>query len=82
MDAFTGMANNWHYVKQWQHLHEMKVAARMPIQLINAPPDYSRLDLPQSDRVMGRTISMLIKLSWTDDMLAERIDKINHALKG
>lgn len=80
--CFYWYANNWHYVKQWQHLHEMKVAARMPIQLINAPPDYSRLDLPQSDRVMGRTISMLIKLSWTDDMLAERIDTINQALKG
>jgi len=36
--------------------------------------------MPKSDHIIGRTISMQIKLSWTPDELAQRISRVNSAL--
>lgn len=54
----------------------MMVAAKLPAQTYDHCPDYGRIDMPQSDRIMGRTISMQIKLGWRADELQERIEKI------
>jgi 8-amino-3,8-dideoxy-alpha-D-manno-octulosonate transaminase len=54
----------------------LKSAARLPIALLKNRPDYENIDLPQSDQIMSKTISMLIKLSWTEDELNQRIEKI------
>ncbi|MDM8550887.1 DegT/DnrJ/EryC1/StrS family aminotransferase [Desulfobacterales bacterium HSG2] len=35
-----------------------------------------QVELPRSDEIISRTISMLIKLSWTEEELEQRIDKI------
>jgi 8-amino-3,8-dideoxy-alpha-D-manno-octulosonate transaminase len=80
--CFYWYGNNWHYLKQWGHLHRMNGAAKMPVELMAVPPDFSRIQLPKSDRIMGKTISMQIKLSWTEDMMEKRIEKINQVLKG
>ncbi|MFH2066037.1 MAG: DegT/DnrJ/EryC1/StrS family aminotransferase [Pseudomonadota bacterium] len=80
--CFYWYGNNWHYLKQWGHLHRMNGAAKMPVELMAVPPDFSRIQLPKSDRIMGKTISMQIKLSWTEDMIEKRIEKINQVLKG
>ena len=73
--------NNWHYIRHWQHLHKMVSPARLPVRLLKAPPDYSRVDLPQSDRIMGRTISMQIKLTWSEEEVAKRIEKIVNVMQ-
>ncbi len=78
--VFYWYANNWHYFKNWQHLKLMQVAARLPAQLAPNLPDYSRISCPQSDEVISRTISMLIKLSWTPEELRERCDKLFRAV--
>lgn len=74
--CFYWYDNNWHYIRQWDHLKKLKSAARLPIALLENRPDYENIDLPQSDQIMSRTISMLIKLSWTEDELGQRIEKI------
>ncbi len=74
--CFYWYDNNWHYIRQWDHLKKLKSAARLPIALLENRPDYENIDLPQSDQIMSRTISMLIKLSWTEDELKQRIEKI------
>ena len=74
--CFYWYDNNWHYLRRWDHLKKLKSAARLPLTLLDEVPDYSRLALPRSDAVMGRTISMLIKLSWTDDEVAQRGEKM------
>jgi 8-amino-3,8-dideoxy-alpha-D-manno-octulosonate transaminase len=74
--CFYWYDNNWHYLRQWQHLKEMKVAAILPAQLADNCPDYSAVQLPQSDQIMGRTICMLIKLSWSPEDIAQRIHNI------
>ncbi|MDI6687298.1 MAG: DegT/DnrJ/EryC1/StrS family aminotransferase, partial [Desulfobacterales bacterium] len=79
--CFYWYANNWHYIKQWDHLKKLKSAARLPIELLENRPDYEKIDLSQSDQIMSRTISMLIKLSWTEDELGQRIEKIVKVIK-
>jgi len=72
--------NNWHYIRQWHHIRSLSAPARMPIALVPTRPDYDRLDLTQSDAIMARTISMPIKLSWSESAVAERADRMAHIL--
>ncbi|MEJ2656474.1 MAG: DegT/DnrJ/EryC1/StrS family aminotransferase [Desulfobacterales bacterium] len=74
--CFYWYDNNWHYIRQWDHFKSLKSPARLPISLIKDHPDYEKIQLPRSDGIMARSISMLIKLSWTADELSRRIEKI------
>ncbi len=78
--CFYWYGNNWHYLRQWDHLKQMTVAAKLHAQLCDHLPDYGSIDLPASDRIMSRTISMQIKLSWNQEELEERIVKIQRVL--
>lgn len=78
--CFYWYDNNWHYLRQWQHLKKMEVAAKLPIQVYDNAPDYSQIQLPASDAIMSRTICMLIKLSWSPADVEERITKIKDVL--
>ncbi|QTA90456.1 DegT/DnrJ/EryC1/StrS family aminotransferase [Desulfonema magnum] len=79
--CFYWYENNWHYIRQWDHLKKLQTSARLAIQLLENCPDYQQLNLPQSDGIMSRTISMLIKLSWTEQELVQRIDKMTEVIK-
>jgi 8-amino-3,8-dideoxy-alpha-D-manno-octulosonate transaminase len=74
--CFYWYDNNWHYIRQWDHLKRLKSAAKLPAELFEHRPNYEKMELLQSDKIIGRTISMLIKLSWTEDELKQRIEKI------
>jgi 8-amino-3,8-dideoxy-alpha-D-manno-octulosonate transaminase len=79
--CFYWYDNNWHYIRQWDHLKQLKGAARLPLQLLDNCPDYSNVQLPRSDALMARTISMLIKLSWTEQEIDQRIQSMVRVLK-
>jgi 8-amino-3,8-dideoxy-alpha-D-manno-octulosonate transaminase len=79
--CFYWYDNNWHYIRQWDHFKNLKSPARLPITLIEKLPEYEKIKFPKSDSIMARTISMLIKLSWTEEELAQRIEKITGVLK-
>ncbi len=68
--------NNWHYFRAWDHLKSLSFAARHTMELIEGSPDYSKVELEQSDKIIGRAISMQIMLSWTDKDIDDRIEKI------
>ncbi|MGA8181623.1 MAG: DegT/DnrJ/EryC1/StrS family aminotransferase [Desulfobacterales bacterium] len=74
--CFYWYDNNWHYIRQWDHFKGLKSPAGLPITLVKDRPDYEKIRLPISNGIMKRTISMLIKLSWTADELSRRIEKI------
>ncbi|MCP3952069.1 MAG: DegT/DnrJ/EryC1/StrS family aminotransferase [Desulfobacterales bacterium] len=80
--CFYWYDNYWHYIRQWPHIRQLKSAARLPIHLQENIPDYDALDLRQSDAIMGRTISMQIKLSWSEAELESRIEKMATVLRG
>jgi 8-amino-3,8-dideoxy-alpha-D-manno-octulosonate transaminase len=79
--CFYWYDNNWHYHRKWDHLKKLHSAAGLPITLVQNPPDYQSLCLNQSDAVMRRLISMQIKLSWSQDDLDRRVEKIETALQ-
>lgn len=79
--CFYWYDNNWHYFRNWDHLKKLQSAAVLPLKLLTHCPNYETVDLPQSDHIMSRTISMLIKLSWTKEDLKERIEKIKSVFK-
>jgi len=80
--CFYWFDNNWHYPRGWDHLKELRTASRSPLTLLDPPPDLSRLDIEASDAVMSRTISMLVKLSWTEPELNRLQDRISAAFEG
>jgi 8-amino-3,8-dideoxy-alpha-D-manno-octulosonate transaminase len=75
--CFYWYDNNWHYLRQWHHLKKMTAAAKLPAQIFDHCPDYGQIELPRSDAIMGRTISMQIKLGWSEAELQQRIEKMN-----
>ncbi len=79
--CFYWYDNNWHYLRQWHHLKRMKVAAKLPAQLFENSPNYENIEMPQSDAIMARTISMQMKLSWTPADVEERIAKVVQVLE-
>jgi len=72
--VFYWYANNWHYLKNWQHIKSMKGPARLPIDLNKDYPDYTQVNLPRSDDIMSRSFSILINLSWTKADIQQRIE--------
>ena len=79
--CFYWYDNNWHYLRQWHHLKQMMVAAKLPAQLYENGQNYNVVQMPQSDAIMSRTISMQIKLSWTLADVEDRIAKVEQVLK-
>ncbi len=72
--------NNYHYIKNWHHLKDFSVAAKLPVQIIDPDRNYRDVQLPKSDDLLSRLISMIIKVSWTEDQLTDHIDKVTGAL--
>ncbi|MFO7600674.1 MAG: DegT/DnrJ/EryC1/StrS family aminotransferase [Candidatus Desulfacyla sp.] len=80
--CFYWYDNNWHYFRRWDHFKTLASTARLAIMNYDNCPDYMQVRLPQSDAIMGRTLSMQIKLSWTENELNQRIDKIKGLFAG
>lgn len=79
--CFYWYDNNWHYIKKWDHLKQLKALGKLPAELVKGMPDYSKIGFPASDAIMGRTISVLIKLSWTAQEVEERAVKMADAIR-
>lgn len=73
--------NNWHYIKRWHHLKEMKSLFPISDQIKNGMQDLKNVTFPQSDDYISRNISCLIKLSWTEEEVKERAEKMVEAIK-
>ena len=73
--------NNFHYIKNWDHLKNMNTIAKLPIEMMEAPQDYKNLKLPKSDEVLSRMVCFLIKVNWTEEELDSYVAKIEQVLK-
>ncbi|MDP5061352.1 MAG: DegT/DnrJ/EryC1/StrS family aminotransferase [Maribacter sp.] len=79
--CFYWFDNNWHYYKKWEHLTHKRSLGKLPQEVVNQLPDYSQSDFSKSDAWIGRTISCLVKLSWTEEDVAERATKMKDVLE-
>jgi 8-amino-3,8-dideoxy-alpha-D-manno-octulosonate transaminase len=79
--SFYWYDNNWHYIRNWHHIQNMQTAMKMGQNYLENMSDYSQLELPQSDDIISRTISMQIKLGWTEEQINERCEKIENIFR-
>lgn len=78
--CFYWYDNNWHYHRKWDHIKTFASPGRLSIDRFGYGPDLTKIVLPQSDAIMGRTISMLIKLRWTEDQVRDRLARMKSVL--
>lgn len=73
--------NNWHYVRKWEHLKNIKSLFPISNELKIGLKYLHTKSFEQSDHYIGRNISCLIKLSWSEDEVNERASKMVEAIK-
>lgn len=73
--------NMYHFINQWEHIKEGKVAAKTNVQLLGAPQDYQNLHLPKTQETIGRLISFGIRASWTDSELDQLLQKMKTSIE-
>ncbi len=69
--------NMYHFINQWDHLKEMRTASKLTAQLVPLPQDYKKLQLPESQEVIGKLISFGIRCTWTEQELKDLAAKIS-----
>ena len=64
--------NNWHYVRKWEHLKNQKSLFPFSTELKKGLSYLKKKSFDKSDHFIGRNISCLIKLSWTEPEVMKR----------
>lgn len=80
--CFYWYDNNWHYYRKWEHLIEKKSLGKLPAEVSHQLPDYTKSDFSMSDHWVGRNISCLIKLRWSEDEVRLRAEKMAKIISG
>jgi 8-amino-3,8-dideoxy-alpha-D-manno-octulosonate transaminase len=70
--CFYWFVNNWHYINGWEHLRDLKGMGNIPSEIKNQMQDLNNTDFSKSDAWMGRAISSLVKIGWTEAQTQER----------
>jgi len=73
--------NMYHFINQWDHFKNLKSAAPLAIHHFGAPQDYNSLELPKSQEVVGRLISLGVRATWTKEEMDELAEKMISAIK-
>jgi 8-amino-3,8-dideoxy-alpha-D-manno-octulosonate transaminase len=78
---FYWYEHNWHYIRKWEHLKKEKTLNRLNEDQINALKRLNTQDFSKSDAIMSCCISTAIGLSWTDEQLREKTNRLSAAIK-
>ncbi|PWI28996.1 L-glutamine--2-deoxy-scyllo-inosose aminotransferase KanB [Flavobacteriaceae bacterium LYZ1037] len=73
--------NSWHYIREWQHLKKLKTLYPLSQEVKDGLHYLQTKTFEQSDHYIGRNISCLIKLSWTEAEVKVRLEKMVEAIK-
>ncbi len=73
--------NMYHFINQWDHLKNMRSAAPLAIHHLGAPQDYNKLELPKSQEVIGRLISLGVRATWTEEEMDKQADEMIKIIK-
>jgi len=68
--------NNWHYIRKWEHLKDLKTLYPLSNKVKEGLKYLQTKTFEQSDHYIGRNISCLIKLSWTENEVVKRANKM------
>jgi 8-amino-3,8-dideoxy-alpha-D-manno-octulosonate transaminase len=69
---FYWYANNWHYIKKWDHLKTVQSLNALSEAQNNALKKLSTTSFAESDAIMSRCISTAISLAWTEEQVHEK----------
>jgi 8-amino-3,8-dideoxy-alpha-D-manno-octulosonate transaminase len=73
--------NNWHYIREWQHLKDLKTLYPLSQEVKDGLAYLQTKTFEQSDHYIGRNLSCLIKLSWTEEEVKARAKKMVELIK-
>lgn len=79
--VFYWYDNNWHYHRRWEHLKGLKSLGALPAETARRTREANDRDFPDSDAWMGRCLSVLIKLSWTEEEVRRRAAALSNVLQ-
>lgn len=71
-DCFHYYDNNWHYIRKWEHLINQKSLIPLSNELKDGLSYLKHKTFDKSNHFIGRNISCLIKLSWTESEVVQR----------
>jgi 8-amino-3,8-dideoxy-alpha-D-manno-octulosonate transaminase len=69
---FYWYANNWHYIRKWDHLKTAKGLYALSDAQQNALKQLQNNAFEKSDAIMSRCISTAISLTWTEEQVHEK----------
>ncbi len=78
---FYWYANNWHYIKQWDHLKNIASLNNLNTEQKSALQKLKSTSFSASDAIMSRCISTAISLMWTEEQVKEKGTKMVTIIK-
>jgi 8-amino-3,8-dideoxy-alpha-D-manno-octulosonate transaminase len=78
--AFHWYDNNWHYVRNWDHLKNRRFVNPVSSDILKNMPDYSKATF-KSDEIVSRCLSITIKMGWSKAETEERAEKTAAAVR-
>ncbi len=73
--------NNFHYLKNWDHLKQLSTAYPLAIDKAEWTNYMSQLELPKTNDLMSRMICIGIKIKWPENEIAPFADQLVQAVK-
>ncbi|MGF7231292.1 DegT/DnrJ/EryC1/StrS family aminotransferase [Arachidicoccus sp.] len=73
--------NNWHYVRNWHHLKDIAIYNKLNIEQIETLERLSSKDFSVSDAILSRCITTNISLSWTEEQIKEKGEKLKSIIE-
>lgn len=73
--------NNWHYIRKWNHLKDLKSLFPISFEVKEGLEYLKTKTFQKSDDYIARNLSCLIKLSWTDEEVKQRAEKMVAIIK-
>jgi 8-amino-3,8-dideoxy-alpha-D-manno-octulosonate transaminase len=58
--------NMYHFINQWDHLKNLKSVSKLPVEVLGHSQDYTTMQFPKSQEVVGRLISFGVRCTWTE----------------
>ena len=73
--------NNWHYISKWQHLKDAAFLNSQSHALTDKLKAYATQSFPISDSYLSRCISTAISLTWSEEQVKQKGEKMVEVLK-
>ncbi len=73
--------NNWHYIRKWDHLKNSTTLNALSPELKAAVIHHAGKDFSASDAILSRCVSTAISLTWTEEQVKEKGEKMVQVIK-